>query len=208
MLLNESRWKWAAPELQEPGDYGTEKIFATMPSDIYGMGMVIYEVSPCDMFTLRLCLICIQVLTRNVPFHERLDFTLLEEIRKGKRLQKPENAVSLRITDTIWTLLEECWNWNPNLRPDSLHLLSALRQECRFGDAGTAISTGLKLQMKDVAIKLTKKRSIDPYITLHYGSQTYTTSRATSGEGNKYIWYGVSLVLLSPPFHGISQERP
>ena len=44
--LDEFRWRWAAPELQRPDEYDLMKVIATKPSDIYGMGMVIYEVSP------------------------------------------------------------------------------------------------------------------------------------------------------------------
>lgn len=45
MSLDELRWRWAAPELQQPDEYDLPKVVATKPSDIYGMGMVIYEVS-------------------------------------------------------------------------------------------------------------------------------------------------------------------
>ena len=45
MSLDELRWRWAAPELQRPDEYEMSKVVATKPSDIYGMGMVIYEVS-------------------------------------------------------------------------------------------------------------------------------------------------------------------
>ena len=44
MSLDEFRWRWAAPELQRPDEYDLVKVVATKPSDIYGMGMVIYEV--------------------------------------------------------------------------------------------------------------------------------------------------------------------
>lgn len=45
MSLNEFRWRWAAPELQRPDEYGLPRVIASKPSDIYGMGMIIYEVS-------------------------------------------------------------------------------------------------------------------------------------------------------------------
>ena len=46
MSLDESRWRWAAPELQRPDEYDMTNVVATKPSDVYGMGMAIYEVSP------------------------------------------------------------------------------------------------------------------------------------------------------------------
>ena len=42
--LNEFKWRWAAPELQQPDVYGMQKVIVTKASDIYGMGMVVYEV--------------------------------------------------------------------------------------------------------------------------------------------------------------------
>jgi len=45
MSLGGLRWRWAAPELQRPDEYDMSKV-ATKPSDIYGMGMVVYEVRP------------------------------------------------------------------------------------------------------------------------------------------------------------------
>jgi hypothetical protein len=38
MSLDEFRWRWAAPELQRPDEYGMAKVVATKPSDVYGMG--------------------------------------------------------------------------------------------------------------------------------------------------------------------------
>ena len=42
--LDEFKWRWAAPELQQPDVYGMQRVIATKASDIYGLGMVIYEV--------------------------------------------------------------------------------------------------------------------------------------------------------------------
>ena len=123
---------------------------------------------------------------------------MLTEIQSGKRPQRPANATSLGITDPIWMLLEQCWDWQPKCRPDSHHLLSVLRETCKSKGARTATATQLKLKMNDVTISLTSKRNINPYIKLQYGSRVYTTSRAMSVGGNKYTWYGTSLVLIPP----------
>ena len=208
MSLDEFRWRWAAPELQRPDEYDMVKVVATKPSDVYGMGMVIYEVSSYRPLVLFWNLISTQVLAREVPFCEYTDPVVLAEIQSGKRPRKPANAASLRITDSIWMLLEQCWDWEPKCRPDSHHLLSVLREACKSGDARTATPTRFKLKMNDVTISLTTKRNINPYITLQYGSRVYTTSRATAVGGNKYIWYGTSLVLHRLRFHGTPQERP
>ncbi|KAF9650320.1 kinase-like protein, partial [Thelephora ganbajun] len=103
--LDEFRWRWAAPELQRPDEYNMPKVVATKPSDIYGMGMVIFE-----------------VLAREAPFREYTNFEVLTEIQNGKRPRKPANAASLGITEAIWMLLEQCWDWRPRHRPDSAHV--------------------------------------------------------------------------------------
>jgi len=171
MSLDEFRWRWAAPELQRPDEYDLPKVVATKPSDIYGMGMVIYE-----------------VLARQAPFREFADVAVLTEIQNGRRPRKPADALSLGITEAIWVLLEQCWDWEPRYRPDSPHVLNVLREAHRSGDVGAVTSTRFKLKIKDVAIHLITKRKMNPYITLQYGCQVHTTPCATSVEGNKYIW--------------------
>jgi hypothetical protein len=203
MSLDAFRWRWAAPELQQPDEYDMPKVVATKPSDVYGMGMVIYEVSPAIRPPWSMVL-GRQVLAREAPFREYTDTAVLMQIESGKRPKKPANATSLGITESIWMLLEQCWDWEPGYRPDSTHVLSVLREACHFGDVRAASSSRFKLKMKDVAISLTKKRKINPYITLQYGSRTHTTSRATAGEGNKYVWYEPSLVSAPSIFHGCS----
>lgn len=86
-------------------------------------------------------------------------------------------------------LLEQCWDWEPRCRPDSIHVLNVLREVHPFGDVGAVTPARLKLQMTDVTINLTTKRKINPYLTLQYGSHVYTTPCATSTGGNKYSWY-------------------
>ena len=38
-------YRYSAPEIQWPEDHGTDDILITKESDVYGMGMVVYEVS-------------------------------------------------------------------------------------------------------------------------------------------------------------------
>lgn len=201
MSLEQLRFRWAAPELQRPDEYAMSKVVATKPSDIYGMGMVIYEVSPRDSFALHWYSIPTQILAREVPFREYTDLAVLVEIQNGKRPQRPVNAASLGITDSIWMLLEQCWDWEPSYRPNSAHVLAVLREACKSRDTGAATSARFKLKMKDVTISLTQKRKIKPYLAFQYGSRSHTTSRAKAVVGNKYIWYGTPLVSAPSPVY-------
>ena len=197
--LNELRWRWAAPELQRPDEYGMSKVVATKPSDIYGMGMVVYEVSYCNPFVLLWYLISAQVLAREVPFGEYPDLVVLTEIQNGKRPRRPVNEASPGITDSIWMLLEQCWDWDPAYRPNSTHVLNTIRKIHQSGDAGVAIPGQFKLRMKDIVINLATKQKIKPYITLKYGSRVHTTPCATAVGENRYIWCGSFLVSALPP---------
>lgn len=38
--------RYSAPEIQWPEDYGMDEVLITKESDVYGIGMVAYEVSP------------------------------------------------------------------------------------------------------------------------------------------------------------------
>lgn len=127
---------------------------------------------------------------------------MLTEVYDERRPRKPDNAPSLGITESIWMLLEQCWDWEPHYRPDSTHVLNVLREACRSRDTRAAIPVRLKLKMKNIFINLEKKRNINPYIRLQYGSRVHTTWCATAVGGNRYVWYGTSLLVLAfPRFH-------
>ena len=204
VALDEFRWRWSAPELQQPDVYGMQSAIATKPSDIYGMGMVIYEVSPWSPLVLLLCLTFAQVLTREAPFSEYTDVTMLAEIQKGKRPQRPVNITSSWITDPIWMLLEQCWDWRPDCRPSSTHVLNAIRGSCQSGDTEAAMPRRLKLKMKDIVTDWEAKQTINPYVTLRYGSLVHTTSHAAAVGENKYVWCELSSI----PATSLSHERP
>ena len=203
VALHEFRWRWSAPELQQPDVYGMQSVIATKPSDIYGMGMVIYEVSPWNLLVLLLCLTSAQVLTREAPFSEYTDIAVLAEIQKGKRPQRPANTTSSGIADPIWVLLEQCWDWRPDCRPSSTHVLNVIRESCQSGDTETAMPRWLKLRMKDIITDWEAEQKINPYVTLRYGSLVHTTSRAAAVGRNKYVWCEPSSV----PAAFLSHER-
>ena len=182
------------------------KVVATKPSDIYGMGMVIYEVCPWNSFVSLWYLTSAQVLAREVPFNEHADLGVLTEIQNGKRPRRPVNRASPGITDSIWMLLEQCWDWDPLYRPNSTHVLTVIREIHQSGDAGITIPEQFKLKMKDIVINPATKRKINPYITLQYGSHVHTTPCTTAVEGNRYVWCGPPPVLPSSLFYKHLQE--
>ena len=98
----------------------------TRESDIYALGMVIYEVSwygyRCvPPFTRS------QVLTGRRPFHCLAPCAVVIVVQKGKRPRKPVNAGLLGLSDRLWWLVVRCWDESPSTRPAAQDLLRYLQ---------------------------------------------------------------------------------
>ena len=85
-----------SPELFEPQRFGFEKIRPTESSDCYVLGMVIYE-----------------VVSGHVPFHQHHDLVIPGKVLDGER--PPRDAW---FTDSLWKMLERCWEPRPAARPN------------------------------------------------------------------------------------------
>jgi len=83
---------WMSPELLVPEKFGLEESRPTKASDCYALGMMVYE-----------------VLSGQMPFHQRPFFTVVLRVLKGERPEKPGGERGVRFTDTIWGMLELCW---------------------------------------------------------------------------------------------------
>ena len=90
-----------APELLLPAEFGLEKAGPSKKADIYAFGMTAY-----------------QVLTGNRPFHPVRKAGIIRAVISGERPAKPENAEEIGMTDTVWNLLQECWQEDRTKRPD------------------------------------------------------------------------------------------
>ncbi|KZT54920.1 kinase-like protein, partial [Calocera cornea HHB12733] len=85
--------RWLAPEVIYPGDNGMTVLGSlTTEADVYGFGMVAYE-----MFTGR------------KPFHDLLNnYTIAHMLAAGERPSRPTDTVECGISDGVWELLQEC----------------------------------------------------------------------------------------------------
>jgi len=103
-------YPWMSPELLAQDD--TCGHGPTKESDIYALGMLIYE-----------------VLCGKAPFEDLQNPTkLVVEITNGTRPKKPEDAASLGFTDRMWGILERCWSANKGARPTLAAVLSCLSE--------------------------------------------------------------------------------
>lgn len=98
-----------SPELLDPPEFGLEDGHPTKKSDIYALGMVVYE-----------------VLSGQLPFPGCKDPIVILKIMKGEHPIRPRGAKGAWFNDELWKMLEVCWKPNRDDRPDLETLLHCL----------------------------------------------------------------------------------
>ena len=115
---------WMSPELLDPQRFESGGR-PTRESDCYALGMVIYEVG--WLYSPQWPLIhTSQVLTGLRPFHRLRGYTPVAAVLKGERPEKPVDADALGFSQTLWGLVQLCWNESSSARPTARQLLDYL----------------------------------------------------------------------------------
>lgn len=91
--------RWTAPELLEGG-------LPSKESDIYSFSMV-----------------TIEVFTGQLPFHSQTEYLAVFSVLSGGRPPRPPHP---DCTDTLWALIESCWNKNAKSRPGTSEILRVI----------------------------------------------------------------------------------
>ncbi|CUA70595.1 Focal adhesion kinase 1 [Rhizoctonia solani] len=88
--------RWAAPEIIQ------EETKATQASDVYALGMVIFE-----------------VITGTIPYAGAKDPAILYHVLARKIPARPETHIptGLEQADQLWSIITRCWAYDPNERP-------------------------------------------------------------------------------------------
>ena len=112
--------RWMAPELLKSDDMGGVPQKPSKESDIYAFGMVAYEVSVAaasSPMTTR-GLIISQIFAHCSPYrHLNSDYMVLLEVISGKRPARPLDREVFGLEDSVWDVVQECWNSDPQTRP-------------------------------------------------------------------------------------------
>jgi len=100
-------FRWMSPELLDPKRFRLPRICPTVSSDCYALGMVIYE-----------------TMSRRIPFHGCHDIVAL-----GKILGDDRPPRERYFTDSLWKMVELCWQPQPTARPSVEEVLRCLEME-------------------------------------------------------------------------------
>ena len=98
-----------SPELLNPEMFGLKDSCPTKESDIYALGMAIYE-----------------VLSRQAPFPRCIDAVVILKVMEGKRPLRPEGARGAWFRGGLWDTLELCWKSQRDDRPNLQTILQRL----------------------------------------------------------------------------------
>ena len=92
--------QWMSPELLDPESFNLKDSRPTKQSDIYALGMVVYE-----------------VLSGQKPFPRCSGPVVIKKVIGGERPLRLEGTRGAWFRDGIWEMLELCWKAEPNDRP-------------------------------------------------------------------------------------------
>ncbi|TDL15497.1 kinase-like protein [Rickenella mellea] len=107
--------RWQAPELLS----------------IYGDDDTVPRSEECDVYSFG-C-VCLELMTGKPPFMEiRKDGAVMRAILDRQTPQRPlENVLELGLDDAVWSFMEQCWNFDPALRPKTVQLVEHFRAHQR-----------------------------------------------------------------------------
>ncbi|TDL15485.1 kinase-like protein [Rickenella mellea] len=107
--------RWQAPELLNIIDDG-DTIRRSEKCDVYSFGCV-----------------CLELMTGKPPFVEiRRDPAVMRAILDRQIPQRPlENLLDRGLDDKLWTFMQQCWNFDPDLRPDTVQLVEYFKRHQR-----------------------------------------------------------------------------
>jgi serine/threonine protein kinase len=113
--------RWTAPEVCGGGEYSTE-------ADVFSFAMVIIEARPPNKSCVRVRAYhdfeLMQVFTGAAPSSDLPAFKAMFLMAQGERPPRPMHP---EVTDSLWELVQRCWDHEPHSRPEVPEVLQVLR---------------------------------------------------------------------------------
>lgn len=151
-----------APELFDPKTFGRKDTRPTKRSDVYAMSMVMMEVCPASTLLLvsylagrgrtppptvwvrdHLLLPCsmtpIQVFTGRAPWGALNDSQISYKVTSGQRPARPFGAENRGLSNSVWDLIQSCWDGDRKTRPD-VHIVHKRLSEAERAFTGNSIA--------------------------------------------------------------------
>ncbi|KAJ7835779.1 kinase-like domain-containing protein, partial [Mycena leptocephala] len=89
-------------------------------SDVYAFACVCYEVSIVFLFIL-------EIMSGTIPFHELPnDMAVMFAVIEGKRPLQPMSCTGTTVLDSLWELLNNCWEAKAEMRPTASQIVEEL----------------------------------------------------------------------------------
>ena len=111
-----------SPELLNPDWSNLKNSRPTKESDCYALGMVIYE-----------------VLSGQKPFALLRDFVVIRKVLEGERPERPRGVRGAWFQDSVWEMLERCWEVQPKDRPSLNTVLQCLQGVTRPSESSSHV---------------------------------------------------------------------
>ncbi|THH29180.1 hypothetical protein EUX98_g5004 [Antrodiella citrinella] len=108
-------WQYRAPELIDPEECGfdPDKTQPTAESDVYAFACV-----------------CIEIYTDRTPYSDNANFVstygFAKKVVYGKRPDRPSTPDGKQMPDTMWQLVNRCWDRETSKRPSSSSLSDSM----------------------------------------------------------------------------------
>ena len=106
-----------APELLAPSRYGLKNSAPTQQADVYAFSLVILQVTPFYRPDFFVFLTLSKVLTGELPLRNYRPQELAYYVSFGARPEKPANAQDIGVSDSLWELIQKCWDGQIAERP-------------------------------------------------------------------------------------------
>ena len=121
--------RWAAPEILD------RERPVSKESDVYSFAMVVIEV-----FIRNATLLChithwFKAFTGKAPFHDSTPTSAAVGVLSGSRPGRPAYP---SITDDLWSMINRCWNREPERRPEISQVVLCLRATSLRRDSADA----------------------------------------------------------------------